>query len=172
MANWSSDELYRAINAVEPTLIRVDADEVTYNLHVILRFEIERALFAGALRVADLPRAWGELSRELLDLTPANDREGVLQDVHWSDGAFGYFPSYTIGNMMAAQLWTHVLRLRPDLENDFARGEFSWLLQWLREHVHSQGKRYPTLELVQQITGSPLSPQPLLAYLKSRYTTV
>jgi carboxypeptidase Taq len=168
----SSDELYLAINAVAPTLIRVDADEVTYNLHIILRFELEKKLFAGTLAVADLPQAWNAASRELLGLEPANDREGVLQDVHWSDGAFGYFPSYCIGNMMAAQLWYHVLTLRPQLEEDFARGDFSWLLNWLHENIHEQGKRYDTLALVQRATGQALSPKYLIRYLKERYATL
>ncbi|MFT3868945.1 MAG: carboxypeptidase M32 [Nibricoccus sp.] len=165
----SSDELYLAINAVAPTLIRTESDEVTYNLHIVLRFELEKKLFAGTLAVADLPRAWNALSRELLGLEPSNDSEGVLQDVHWSDGGFGYFPSYCIGNMMAAQLWYHLLKLRPQLEADFARGDFIWLLKWLRENIHAQGRRFDTLALVKRATGEPLSPQYLLRYLKERY---
>src|SRR5690606_5463659 len=105
LAGVSSDELYLAVNAIEPTLIRVDADEIHYNLHIVLRFELEQRLFNGELSVADLPAAWNARSRELLGLTPPDDARGVLQDVHWSGGAFGYFPSYCIGNMMAAQLW-------------------------------------------------------------------
>jgi len=169
LAGISSEELYLAINAVEPTLIRVDADEVTYNLHIILRFELEKKLFAGTLAVEDLPKAWNAACEELLGLRPRSDREGVLQDVHWSGGAFGYFPSYCIGNMMAAQLWYHVLGLRPDLEEDFARGDFSWLLNWLRQAIHAQGKRHDTLELVKRVTGEPLSPKHLIRYLKERY---
>ncbi len=165
----SADELYLAVNAVEPTLIRVDADEVTYNLHIVLRFELEKKLFSGELAVRDLPAAWRAASRELIGLEPANDREGVLQDVHWSDGAFGYFPSYCLGNMIAAQLWARVRALRPDLEDDFARGDFSWLLNWLRENVHTQGRRFSALELVQRVTGEPLSPRHLVAYLRERY---
>lgn len=168
-AGVSSDELYLAINAVEPTLIRVDADEVTYNLHIILRFEIEKQLFSGELAVRDLPAAWLRASRELVGLEPANDREGVLQDVHWSGGAFGYFPSYCLGNMIAAQLWYRALALRPDLEADFARGDFSWLLEWLRENVHRQGRRFSALELVRRVTGEELSPRPLVRYLRERY---
>ena len=166
----SPEALYLAINAVAPTLIRVDADEVTYNLHIILRFELEKKLFAGTLAVADLPAAWNAAARELLGLAPANDREGVLQDVHWSDGSFGYFPSYCIGNMMAAQLWYHVLTLRPQLEEDFVRGDFSWLLNWLHENIHAQGKRHDTLALVRRATGQPLSPRHLIRYLKERYS--
>lgn len=165
----ASDELYLAINAVEPTLIRVDADEVTYNLHIVLRFEVEKKLFSGELAVRDLPAAWRAASRELLGLEPANDREGVLQDVHWSDGAFGYFPSYCLGNMLAAQFWYRALELRPELEADFARGDFTWLLGWLRENIHSQGRRYDALELARRVTGEELSPKSLLRYLRERY---
>ncbi|MFI5357808.1 MAG: carboxypeptidase M32 [Opitutales bacterium] len=165
----SSDELYLAINAVEPILIRVDSDEVTYNLHIILRFEIEQRLFAGTLAVRDLQAAWNALAGELLGLTPRNDREGVLQDVHWSGGAFGYFPSYCLGNMLAAQLWYRALALRPDLPEDFARGDFTWLLNWLHENVHAHGKRYYLRELAKRVTGEELSPQALLRYLRERY---
>jgi carboxypeptidase Taq len=165
----SSEGLYLAINAVEPTLIRVDADEVTYNLHIILRFELEKKLFSGELAVRDLPAAWSAAAKELLGLEPANDREGVLQDVHWSDGAFGYFPSYCLGNMMAAQLWYRALALRPELEADFAKGDFSWMLGWLRENVHGWGRRGTALELMQKVTGEALSPKPLIRYLRERY---
>lgn len=165
----SSEELYRAINAVAPTLIRVDADEVTYNLHIVLRFELERRLFSGELAVRDLPKAWNALAQELLGLTPDSDRTGVLQDIHWSSGAFGYFPSYCLGNMMASQLWYHVLTLRPELEQEFAHGDFSWLLAWLRENVHAQGRRYSMGALVKRITGEELSPKYLVRYLRERY---
>jgi carboxypeptidase Taq len=165
----SSDDLYLAVNAVVPTLIRVDSDEVTYNLHIILRFEIEQRLFAGTLAVRDLPAAWNKLAGELLGLTPANDREGVLQDVHWSSGMFGYFPSYCLGNMLAAQLWYHALALRPGLPQEFARGDFSWLLNWLHENVHAHGRQYYLRELAQRVTGEKLSPQALLRYLRERY---
>lgn len=168
-AGFSSDELYLAVNAVEPTLIRVDADEVTYNLHIVLRFDLERRLFAGELAVGDLPAAWRAASRDLLGLEATTDREGVLQDVHWSYGAFGYFPSYCLGNMIAAQLWYHVLAQRPDLEQDFARGDFGWLLRWLRENIHAKGRQYYTLELVRRVTGEELSPKHLVRYLKERY---
>jgi len=168
-AGVASDALYLAINAVKPTLIRVDSDETTYNLHILLRFELEQRLFAGDLAVRDLPEAWRMASRELIGLEPASDREGVLQDVHWSSGAFGYFPSYCLGNMMAAQLWYRVQAVLPGLEEDFARGDFSRLLGWLRAEVHAQGKRHDLLALVRQVTGEELSPQPLLRYLKERY---
>lgn len=165
----SSDELYLAVNAVAPTLIRVDADEVTYNLHIILRFEIEQRMFAGTLAVRDLPQAWNAAAQELLGLTPGSDRTGVLQDVHWSDGAFGYFPSYCLGNMLAAQLWYTVRAQRPALEEEFARGDFTGLHNWLRANVYAAGKRYDALELSRRVTGGELSPKSLLRYLRERY---
>jgi len=168
-AALSSEALYREINAVRPTLIRVDSDEVTYNLHILLRFDLERRLFSGELAVADLPAAWSELSQSLLGRAPSCHREGVLQDVHWSGGAFGYFPSYTLGNMMAAQLWYRAQAALPGLESDFESGNFARLLGWLRKEVHGRGRRYTLPQLVERVTGAPLSPAPLLRYLSERY---
>jgi len=168
-AKIAPEELYLAANAVAPTPIRVEADEVSYNLHIILRFELERRLFSGVLPVAGLPAAWRELSQELLGQAPSSNREGVLQDVHWSGGAFGYFPSYCLGNMIAAQLWYRMLEVRPALEEDFARGDFSWFLGWLRENVHAAGRRHDALTLVRRVTGGELSPQPLVRYLREKY---
>lgn len=169
LAAVSSEELYLAVNEVAPTLIRVDSDEVHYNLHILLRFELEQRLFRGDLAVADLPAAWNALSRELLGLAPPSDKQGVLQDVHWSGGAFGYFPSYCLGNMIAAQLWFTVLKALPGLEADFAKGDFTRLLGWLRANIHEQGRRYETLELVRRVTGEELTPKYLLRYLEERY---
>lgn len=169
LAAVSSEKLYLAINAVEPGLIRVGADEVTYNLHILLRFDLERRLFAGTLAVRDLPAAWDALMQELFGLTPPDAAHGVLQDVHWSGGAFGYFPSYCLGNMIAAQLWETVRAALPGLEDDFARGDFSKLLGWLRQQVHALGRRYETQEMARVVTGRELSPQPLLRYLQERY---
>ncbi|WP_309386827.1 carboxypeptidase M32 [Cerasicoccus frondis] len=165
----SSDELRLAINAVQRQPIRVDADEVTYNLHVILRFEIERALFAGDLDVAGVPEAWNKLSEELLGLTPKSFAEGCLQDVHWSEGFFGYFPSYALGNVMAAQLWNAVNEEMPSLQTEIANGDFSKLLAWLRERIHRHGKRFGTRELIRQAIGEEISPAPLMTYLRERY---
>jgi carboxypeptidase Taq len=170
LAGVDGDVLHAAANAVEPSgLIRVDADEVHYNLHILLRFELERRLFDGTLPVADLPAAWDALSTELLGRRPGHAGEGVLQDVHWSGGAFGYFPSYTLGNMIAAQLWTAVRRARPTLEDEFARGEFGGLLAWLRTEVHAHGRREDTFALTLRVTGEALGPKALLAYLEERY---
>ncbi|HLP02179.1 MAG TPA: carboxypeptidase M32 [Opitutaceae bacterium] len=165
----SSDALYLAINEVAPTLIRVDSDEVTYNLHIILRFEIEQRLFRGELAVADLPAAWNALAEELLGLAPAHDGEGCLQDVHWSGGAFGYFPSYCLGNMIAAQLWYAAQAALSGLEEDFAAGKFERLLGWLRAQIHTRGRRLETEELVRAVTGEGISPRHLVRYLGERY---
>lgn len=165
----SSEELYLAINAVHLNPIRVDSDEVTYNLHILLRFELEKALFDGNLAVRDLPAEWNRLSQEIVGLTPENDAQGVLQDIHWSGGAFGYFPSYCLGNMMAAQLWYTVLEDLPNLEKNFTEGDFQPLLQWLRAKIHRHGRRYDTDQMVKHSTGKPLAPDSLLRYLKERY---
>lgn len=167
----SSAELLAAINDVRPGPIRVDADEVTYNLHILMRFDLEMALFEGRLSVADLPREWNRLSEDLLGITPADDAHGVLQDVHWSSGSFGYFPSYALGNMIAAQLWYHALCELPGLLEGFARGQFSRLLAWLRDKVHRRGKRLDTQELIVAATGQPLGTSALLRHLSERYLT-
>jgi carboxypeptidase Taq len=165
----SSEQLFLAANEVKLHPIRVESDEVTYNLHIMLRFELEKRLFDGDLRVNDLPEAWNALSVELLGLDPKNDAEGVLQDVHWSGGAFGYFPSYCLGNMIAAQLWDTITEEIPELEEEFEKGDFSRLLSWLREKIHREGQRYDTVALVRRVTGQAMTPKPLLAYLRERY---
>ncbi|MGK0239550.1 MAG: carboxypeptidase Taq [Candidatus Pelagisphaera sp.] len=165
----SSDALYLAINSVSKNPIRVDSDEVTYNLHVVIRFEIEKRLFEGSLSIDELPEAWNALYKELLDIDPKDDAQGVLQDVHWSDGSFGYFPSYCLGNMLAAQLWYTAIDELPNLDKDFEKGDFSPLLAWLREKVHRHGMRYDLKALALEATGQELSPQSLIRYLKERY---
>ncbi len=166
----SGDQLHAAANAVRPGgMIRVDADEVHYNLHILLRFELEKRLFDGSLAVAELPAAWDALAEELLGRRPEHAAEGVLQDVHWSGGAFGYFPSYTLGNMIAAQLWATAKARLPGLEEDFARGDFGRLLGWLRAEVHAHGRREDAFALTRRVTGAELGPEALLAYLDERY---
>lgn len=169
LAGISSDELYLAINAVSTIPVRVDSDEVTYNLHIIMRFEIERGLFSGEISVEDIPVIWDELSQKYLSLKPANHKEGCLQDVHWSGGAFGYFPSYCIGNMLAAQIWQKVNQDVPDLEGMIRKGDTSALLTWLRNHIHSKGMQLDASTLASKVTGQPLSSKPLIDYLKDRY---
>jgi carboxypeptidase Taq len=166
----SDEALYLAINAVGKNPIRVDADEVSYNLHIILRFRLEKALFSGDLAVADLPAAWNELSRELLHLDPPSDARGVLQDVHWSGGAFGYFPSYCLGNMLAAQLWEAYRAEHPDWERSFAAGQYGDLLEWLRAKVHQKGRQVNLLTLPRQELGQELSPAALIRHLNERYS--
>ncbi|PWU06557.1 MAG: carboxypeptidase [Verrucomicrobia bacterium] len=165
-----SNLLYLTINAVGLNPIRVDSDELSYNLHIILRFELEKQLFDGSLKVSDLPEKWNASSKEILGLTPKNDKEGVLQDMHWSVGAFGYFPSYCLGNMIAAQLWFTIKKAIPDLENSIGQGNFAPLLNWLRTNIHQYGKQYNTHDLVQKITSEPLNSKYLIQYLSQKYT--
>lgn len=169
LANVTSDELFLAINKVEITPIRVDADEVTYNLHIMLRFEIEKAFFRDGLKVDDLPEFWNDKSENILGFRPKNNREGCLQDVHWSSGAFGYFPSYCLGNMLAAQIWYALRDQLPDIDEKISQAQFQPILNWLREQVHHRGRRYSTSELIHKISGKELSSQYLVRYLKERY---
>lgn len=161
------ERLWPALHACRPSLIRVEADETTYNLHVMARFELERRLFSGALEVDDLPAAWNQQYQDLLGLQPAHDGEGVLQDIHWAMGAFGYFPSYTLGNLMAAQLFEAADRDVGGLEDSFAAGDFSALLGWLRLRIHQQGRRFNSAELTRRATGADLSAEPLLRGLRA-----
>lgn len=163
------DTFYRAINKVEPSLIRVEADEVTYNLHIMLRFELELALLSGELSVRDLPAAWNAKMDEYLGVTPPNDAEGCLQDVHWSGGSFGYFPTYALGTLLSAQLYDKALGDNPAISADLAAGEFSSLLAWLREHVHRPGRRYLPAELVERVCGEPAQSHSYLNYLNAKF---
>ena len=163
------DTFYAAINAVAPSLIRVEADEVTYNLHIMLRFELERGLIAGDISVGDLPAAWCRKMDTYLGVTPQTDAEGVLQDVHWSLGAFGYFPTYALGNLMAAQLYDQLRADLPNLDADLAQGEFDALLEWLRTHIHQHGRCIDAPDLLAQVTGEPLRATPWLRYVRTKY---
>jgi len=169
LADVDSAALYLAINRVAITPIRVDADEVTYNLHIMLRFELEQRLFAGDLKPADLPSAWSEASKRYLGFEPTSNTEGCLQDVHWSEGIFGYFPSYTLGNLLAAQLWERIREDLPEWQSDFRQGCFTALLSWLRGNLHSLGKRYPAPEFSKVLTGRELGTGSLMNYLRERY---
>lgn len=168
----SGDDWYRAINHVEPSLIRVEADETTYNLHVLLRFELEKDLLTGNLAVRDLPGAWNAKMKAYLGLTPPDDARGVLQDIHWAFGGVGYFPTYTLGNLYAAQFFEQAQADLGDLDAALARGEFSPLLGWLRDRIHSRGQRYTARKLVERVTGRPLSAAPLLAHLARKASEV
>jgi carboxypeptidase Taq len=162
----------RAVNAVNPSLIRVEADEATYSLHVILRFELEVALMEGTLAVADVPAAWNAKMQELFGLEVPSPKVGVLQDIHWAYGELGYFPTYAIGNIVAAQLWTVIRRDLPGLDDDLARGETGALREWLGEHVHRHGRLYTPGELLRNITGSDLDAQPFLDQLRAKYSAL
>ena len=160
---------YAAINQVGPSLIRVEADEVTYNLHILIRFELEQALVERRLQVADLPEAWNEKYRDYLGVVPDTDADGVLQDVHWSAGLFGYFPTYALGNLYAAQFFAKASDDLDDLSGSFRRGDFAPLRDWLRKHIHAQARRYSPAELVSRVTGSPLSHAPLMRHLSEKF---
>jgi carboxypeptidase Taq len=161
-------EVQRAANAVRPSYIRVSADEVTYGLHITLRFELELALMEGDLAVADLPAAWNERMQSYLGLDVPDDVHGVLQDIHWAEGAFGYFPTYAVGNVIAGQVWARVTAELPDLDERFAAGEFAPLREWLAENVHRFGRRHLTTEMLERVVGGGLDPAPYLAYLEAK----
>ncbi len=160
---------YRGINRVEPSLIRVEADEATYNLHIMLRMELEIALLTGDLEVKDLPTAWNGKIREYLGITPPDDAHGVLQDVHWSSGNFGYFPTYALGNLVSVQLWEAMQKELPRLTDEAAQGKFNDMLEWLREKIHKHGGKFEPQEMVEKVTGSGMDPQPYLRYLKRKF---
>jgi len=163
------EDFHRAVNAVKPSLIRVEADEVTYNLHILIRFEIELALFRGQLEVDDLPDAWNAKYRYYLGISPASYKDGVMQDVHWGSGLFGYFPSYTLGNVYAAQLFSQAESDLGPLESLLEQGSFAPLLSWLREKIHRHGRRYPPRILVQRAAGEPPRAEYLVRYLEKRF---
>jgi len=164
------DALYGAANDVSLSLIRVEADEVTYNFHIMLRFEIEAGLIDGSIAVSDLPRLWNEAMERYLGIVPPDDAQGVLQDVHWSMGAFGYFPSYMLGNLYAAQMFATIRQELPDLDEQVAVGEFAPLLSWLRENVHRHGGIYEPKELIAKITGRTLDPSHFVRYVTTKYS--
>lgn len=172
LADCTPLEVFRAVGATVPGLVRVDADETTYNLHICLRFELELALARADLAVADLPGAWNEKSREILGLTPPNDALGVLQDVHWASGSFGYFPTYALGNIYAACLFAAARRALPDLDRDMAAGRFDGLLGWLRDTIHVKGRLLTPRELVTAATGEAPTAGPLIAHLTAKAAAV
>jgi carboxypeptidase Taq len=164
------DAFYRAINKVSRSLIRTDADEVTYNLHVMLRFELELAMLEGKLRIADLPEAWREGMRERLGIVPADDRDGCLQDVHWYMGVIGgVFQGYTIGNILAAQCYAAALSAHPEIPAEIEQGHLATLRGWLTQSIYRHGRKYPPNELIERATGTPLRTEPYLDYLRTKY---
>lgn len=164
----SLDDFYAALNTVRPSPIRVEADEVTYNLHIMVRFDIERAIVERHVPVEELPTLWRETMRDYLGIVPDRDAEGVLQDVHWSLGAFGYFPTYTLGNLYASLFDRQARQDLPTLDTDIQRGHLLSLRSWLNRHVHQHGRRYSSAELLHRITGHPLSVEPFLSYIRTK----
>lgn len=169
LGNVTLEQFYRGINKVQPSLIRTEADEATYNLHVMLRLEIEIALMEGKVEVRGLPDYWNARMQEYLGLTPPDDAQGVLQDVHWSDGSFGYFPTYALGNLISVQWWEKLQADTPSLEEQIRAGKFGAILAWLRERIHRHGNKFEAQELVQRVTGSTIDPEPYLRYLNRKY---
>ena len=162
-------DFYRMINKVERSLIRVEADEATYDLHIMVRFELEISLMDGSLAVKDLPQAWNKKFEEFLGITPPDDADGVLQDIHWSGGMIGYFPTYALGNLISAQLWNKINVDIPDLEKKIAKAEFGDLLAWLQENIHRHGAKYEPLDLLKRATGQNLDAEPYLQYLERKF---
>lgn len=166
------DDFHRAVNKVEPSLIRVEADEVTYNLHILIRFEIECALLEGSLKVADLPGAWNEKYKSYLGITPPSDAKGCLQDVHWSAGLVGYFPTYSMGNLLSYQFFAKLTGEIGDQKPSWAKGEFGPTLKWLQDKIYSQGQRYQPPVLVEKVTGKPMGADDYLAGITAKYRDV
>ncbi len=169
LGSVGEEAFVRSVNAIRPGLIRGDADEVTYGLHIILRFELELQLLAGTFAIRDLPDAWNAAMKEYLGVDVPDDAHGVLQDMHWSIGLIGYFPTYQLGNVISVQIWERARADLGDVEEQFARGEFGQLREWLTEHIYRHGGMYPPRELLQRVTGSDIDPEPYLAYLRAKF---
>jgi carboxypeptidase Taq len=168
----SLDDFYRATNRVDASLIRVEADELTYNLHIMIRYEIEKALFGGEIEVKDLPKVWNQKIEDYLGITPPTDTLGVLQDIHWSFGGFGYFPSYSLGNLYAAQILYTFLKEMPDFFDKIEQGDFMAIREWLKENIHQHGKLYSPNELIVKVTGEELDAKYLIQYLEEKYSEI
>lgn len=172
LADQDAESFYRAVNKVTPSLIRVEADEVTYNLHIMLRFELENDLVERKLKVADVPDAWNAKMKEYLGVVPPNDAEGCLQDIHWSLASLGYFSTYSLGNLFSVQLFDSAVRAKPEIPEQIASGRFASLLGWLRENVHQHGRKFTLNELAVRATGEPLQSRSYMAYLRGKYTDI
>ncbi|MBK9123372.1 MAG: carboxypeptidase M32 [Chloroflexi bacterium] len=172
LGSVSLDDFWRAVNTVERQFIRVEADEATYNLHIMLRFELECDMVSGKVAVKDLPREWNERFEAYLGVTPPNDKVGVLQDVHWSGGMIGYFPTYALGNLLSVQYFNAALKQHPNLRDEFAQGKFDTLRNWLVENIHRHGRKFTSQELTERIAGGPIDPAPYVEYLQNKYGDV
>ncbi len=168
----SLKSFYKAINKVEPSLIRVNADEATYNLHIMLRLELEIGMVDGTMKVKDLPEIWNTKMKEYLGITPPNDALGVLQDIHWSGGSIGYFSTYALGNLVSAQLWEKINKDIKDLDEQIRKGKFDALLAWLHEKIHVYGHKYDPQDIVQKVTGSKIDSAAYVRYLTRKYTDI
>ena len=168
----NAEELYMAVNRSAPSMIRVESDEVNYNLHILLRFEIETAMLEGRLKVDDAPEFWNAKMQEFFGITPAKASEGILQDIHWSLGVIGYFPTYTLGNLISAQLAEKITKDLPGWKELPGKGEFAPILGWLRKHIHSQGRKYLPAQLLQRELGEPVKVEPFLNYIKTKYSGI
>ncbi|HVL38655.1 MAG TPA: carboxypeptidase M32, partial [Fimbriimonadaceae bacterium] len=172
LASFKLEDFYRAINKVEPSYIRVEADELTYNLHIMVRFEIECDALTGNLAIKDMPEAWNAKYEQYLGIRPRTDSEGCLQDVHWSMGSIGYFPTYSMGNLLSYQIWRALQRDVGDTDDLIREGKFEPILGWLREKIYSQGRKYTPRDLVQRVTGKPMGAEDYLAGLTEKYTEI
>jgi carboxypeptidase Taq len=168
----SLDAFYRAINRVQPSPIRVEADEVTYNLHIFVRFEIENMMVERRVAIGDLPELWNAKMEEYLGFRPNDDAQGVLQDTHWGGGMIGYFPTYTLGNLLSVQFYQQAVSEQPDIPARIEAGEFEPLLSWMRSHIHVHGAKYTPTELVERITGGPIRTQPFQDYIRTKYAEI
>jgi carboxypeptidase Taq len=168
LGSVDEEAFYRAVNKVQPSLIRIDADEVTYNMHIILRFELEQDLIEGRIAVADLPGAWNAKMHEYLGVDVPDDAHGVLQDMHWAGGGFGYFPTYALGNVISVQIWERAMEDLGSLDERFEQGEFGELRDWLRDHLYRLGRKFTPQETIQRVTGSPIDAKPYVRYLREK----
>jgi carboxypeptidase Taq len=173
LAGYDADRWYREVNAVTPSLIRVEADEATYNLHIILRFELEQAMIADEFPLEQLPEEWNRRIWEYLEIEVPSDTEGVLQDVHWSGGSIGYFPTYALGNLISAQIWSRIVADLPELDASIEGGDFGPLRDWLRQHLHHLGRKLTPSETLERVVGtSEIDPEPYVRYLRTKLSEI
>jgi carboxypeptidase Taq len=169
LAQISEQDIWKQTNWVKPSLIRVEADEVTYSLHVVIRMLLEEQLITGSLKIADLPDAWAQMYKKYLDVTVPDNKDGVLQDVHWYGGSLGYFPTYALGNLFGAMMTTEIRKSIADFDNRIKTGDFKPVLAWLRTNVHEQGMRYSSVDLIKRISGKDISEKPFIDYIKNKF---
>jgi carboxypeptidase Taq len=172
LADIDAEQFYRAVNKVQPSLIRVEADELTYNMHIILRFELEQALINRTLSVNDIPHAWNEKMKKFLGVVPSDNRQGCLQDIHWTLVGFGYFPTYALGNLYAAQIFEAACENDPEILRELEEGQTRRLLEWLRLNIHQHGRKFTAEEIIKQATGQPLNHKAFVRYVTAKFAKV